>query len=124
VKLRVISHGVLLNEYLPGEETSYPTPCKGKYVNRTTGRADYAIQDPESLNVLEIIPQVVDSGIHSLKIEGRQRSRSYIETVVKTYRKALDDCYEGRFDPSAFRQSGIHASFEGLAPSTGCYQGK
>jgi putative protease len=124
VTLRILSNGVLLNEVQAGEETSYPTPCKGRYVNRATGRTDFAIQDPESLNVLDILPNVVASGIHSLKLEGRQRSRSYVETVVKTYRQALDACYEGHYDPAQFSQGALHSSFEGLAPSVGCYSGK
>jgi putative protease len=122
--LRVFSNGVLLNEYRPGEESSYPTPCKGRYINRATGRTDYAIQDPESLNILEVLPQVLNAGVHSLKLEGRQRGRSYVETVVRTYRQAIDACLEGRYDAAEFRESGLKATFEGLVPSTGCYQGK
>ena len=123
-RLRVVSNGVLLNEYRSDEDTAYPTPCKGRYVNRITGRVDYAIQDPESLNILEILPRVLSAGIHSLKIEGRQRGRSYVETMVRTYRQALDACYGGTYDPESFARTGLNTAFEGAAPSIGCYGGK
>ena len=104
---------------------AYPTPCKGRYYNTATGELNYSIQDPESLNVLEILPEIIRTGIDSIKIEGRQRSRTYVEKVVRTFREAVDKYYDGgysRIDPNA--EQDLHSLFEGLAPSVGCYKGK
>ncbi len=45
---------------------------------------------------VEAIPQLIEMGIDSLKIEGRMKSEYYIATVVRAYRKLLDACQEGR----------------------------
>lgn len=45
----------------------------------------------KDLEALEQIPHLIDSGIASLKIEGRMKSLHYIATVVATYRKLIDD---------------------------------
>ena len=44
--------------------------------------------------MIEYIPQVVDAGIDSLKIEGRMKTALYVATVARTYRKAIDDYFE------------------------------
>jgi len=45
----------------------------------------------KDLEALEQIPHLIDSGVSSLKIEGRMKSLHYIATVVSTYRKLIDD---------------------------------
>ena len=45
---------------------------------------------PKDLNTLEYIESIIDSGITSLKIEGRMKRPEYVATVVKNYRRALD----------------------------------
>jgi putative protease len=45
----------------------------------------------KDLEALEQIPFLIDSGVSSLKIEGRMKSLHYIATVVSTYRKLIDD---------------------------------
>ena len=45
--------------------------------------------------MIEHIPDLVDSGIDSLKIEGRMKTALYVATVARTYRKALDDYAKG-----------------------------
>ena len=45
----------------------------------------------KDLEALEQIPHLIDSGVSSLKIEGRMKSLHYIATVVATYRKLIDD---------------------------------
>jgi putative protease len=49
------------------------------------------ILSPRDLNTLEDIEEIVESGIISLKIEGRMKRPEYVATVVKNYRKALDE---------------------------------
>ncbi|PYZ98777.1 collagenase-like protease [Alteribacter lacisalsi] len=45
---------------------------------------------PKDLNLIESIPQLVEAGIDSLKIEGRMKSIHYVATVVSVYRKVID----------------------------------
>lgn len=45
---------------------------------------------PRDLNTIELIPQLLDAGIDSLKIEGRMKRPEYVATIVRTYRKAID----------------------------------
>ena len=45
---------------------------------------------PKDLNLLKSIPEMIELGIDSLKIEGRMKSIHYIATVVSTYRKLID----------------------------------
>ena len=45
---------------------------------------------PKDLNTLKLLPQLIDTGVTSLKIEGRMKRPEYVATVVKVYRDALD----------------------------------
>jgi len=53
--------------------------------------------------MIEHIPELVESGVSSFKIEGRMKSSFYVATVVKAYREAIDAYYEDKdnykFDP-------------------------
>lgn len=49
----------------------------------------------KDLCMLECIPDMIDIGISSLKVEGRMRSIYYVATVINTYRRAIDDYYNG-----------------------------
>ncbi len=49
----------------------------------------------KDLCMLECLPNMIDIGISSLKVEGRMRSIYYIATVINTYRRAIDECYNG-----------------------------
>lgn len=49
--------------------------------------------------MIEHIPDLIDAGIDSLKIEGRMKTALYVATVARTYRKALDDCQK---DPALY----------------------
>ena len=48
----------------------------------------------KDLCMIEHIPELVESGIMSLKIEGRMKTAYYVATVVRAYRMALDAYYE------------------------------
>jgi putative protease len=49
----------------------------------------------KDLSLISDLKEILDLGVTSLKIEGRMRSDYYIATVVKTYRDAIDDYYNG-----------------------------
>ena len=51
----------------------------------------------KDLSMLKYIPDMIELGISSLKIEGRMRSLYYIATVVSIYRKAIDEYYSGNY---------------------------
>ena len=52
--------------------------------------------------MIEYIPELIDAGIDSLKIEGRMKTALYVATVARTYRKALDDYQK---DPEIYRKN-------------------
>ena len=52
--------------------------------------------------MIEYIPEIIDAGIDSLKIEGRMKTAVYVATVARTYRKALDDYAK---DPELYRKN-------------------
>jgi putative protease len=80
---------VLLDRYSTGEKTGYPTLCKGRF--NVGEETYYALEEPTSLNTIELIPEMIRMGISAVKIEGRQRSPSYVEQVTRAWRGAIDD---------------------------------
>ena len=81
-------NGVLLDRYGANENAGYPTLCKGRF--EVNGSTYYALEEPTSLNVLEILPEIARIGVAAIKVEGRQRSPTYVAQVTKTMRAALD----------------------------------
>ena len=83
-------NGVMIDRYTPQENASYPTLCKGRF--EVEDETYYAIEEPTSLNTLELLPQLLEMGVRAVKIEGRQRSPAYVSQVTRVWRAALDDC--------------------------------
>jgi putative protease len=81
-------NGVLIDRYGKDEPRAYPTLCKGRF--DVAGQRDYAIEEPTSLNTLAILPELIEIGVKAIKIEGRQRSPSYVEQVTHVWRSAID----------------------------------
>jgi len=54
------------------------------------------IMNSKDLRAVELIPEMVDMGVHSLKIEGRTKSHYYVARTAQVYRKAIDDALEGK----------------------------
>lgn len=81
-------NNVLIDRYKSDERAGYPTLCKGRF--QADDAVFYAIEEPTSLNVLEILPTLVDIGVAAIKIEGRQRSPAYVAQVTSIFRTALD----------------------------------
>ncbi len=91
-------NGVLIDCYRPGEPAAYPTLCKGRF--EVDARTGYAIEEPTSLNTLELLPALLEAGVAAVKIEGRQRSPAYVAQVTRVWRQAIDAC---RADPQGYR---------------------
>jgi collagenase-like PrtC family protease len=81
-------NGILIDRFAEGERTGYPTLCKGRF--EVEGETYYAIEEPASLNTLELLPELARVGIRAIKIEGRQRSPAYVAQVTKVWRAAID----------------------------------
>lgn len=81
-------NGSLIDRFEPDEPAGYPTVCKGRY--RVGGDTFHALEEPTSLNTLELLPRLRDIGIAAVKIEGRQRGVAYVTAVTRTWRAALD----------------------------------
>lgn len=98
----------LLSNYFTGRDANLGActhPCRWKYYimeeNRPgeflpveeNERGTY-IFNSKDLCMIEHIPDLVDAGIDSFKIEGRMKTALYVATVARTYRKAIDDYLE------------------------------
>ncbi|MGE0753300.1 MAG: peptidase U32 family protein [Variibacter sp.] len=77
-----------INTFEKDEPAGYPTLCKGRFA--TEHGTGYIFEEPVSLDAAVILPALRDAGVTALKIEGRQRSRAYIEGVVRSFRTALE----------------------------------
>ncbi len=93
--------GVLIERYAAHESASYPTLCKGRY--QVGGATYHAIEEPTSLNTLELLPELQAAGVAAIKLEGRQRNAAYVAEVTRVWRAALDAC---RAAPDRFRPKG------------------
>ncbi len=123
--LAISLNGVTLNRLEADESAPYPTCCKARY-KLPDGTIAYAMESPESLNVLDILPDLIESGICALKIEGRQRTKSYVASMTGLLREAIDSYRE---DPGSYSvkpgwTKRILTSFEGSSQTTGCYEEK
>ena len=117
--------GTLLNTLGEGESSPYPTCCKGRYLDPDGNRV-YAMEDPESLDALSLLPGLIDAGVVSFKIEGRQRTKSYVASMTKVVREAVDSYYKdpARYSVTADWKKKTLAAFEGGGHTVGVYGGK
>ena len=81
-------NGFLVDRFEEGERAGYPTLCKGRF--EVNGETYYAIEEPTSLNTLELLPEIARVGVRAIKIEGRQRSPAYVAQVTRVWREAID----------------------------------
>ena len=95
----------LLSNYITGRDANQGActhPCRWKYsIVEETRPNEYMpvyenergtyIFNSKDLCMIEHIPELMESGIDSFKIEGRMKTALYVATVARTYRKAIDD---------------------------------
>lgn len=113
--------GLLIDRFDNNEQAGYPTLCKGRF--RVNDKVSHAIEEPVSLNTLDLIPQLHRAGIRAVKIEGRQRSPAYVAEVVSIWRQALDRYRE---NPDGFAtnerwMNGLARLSEGSQTTLGAY---
>ncbi len=63
----------------------------GQYYEINQDERGTHILSPKDLCLVEYIPQLIEAGVDSLKVEGRTKSLYYVSAVAKTYRNAIDD---------------------------------
>ena len=81
-------NGLLIDRYDKDEPAGYPTLCKGRFL--VGGKRFHALEEPTSLDTLDLVPELTAIGVEAVKIEGRQRSPAYVEQVTRVWRAALD----------------------------------
>ena len=81
----------LLEETRPGEYFEIEQNERGTH-----------ILSPKDLALINYIPQLIDAGVNSFKVEGRTKSLYYVSAVAKTYRKAIDNYYNGIKDETLY----------------------
>lgn len=106
----------LLSNYFTGRDANRGActhPCRWKYAVVEESRpGEYLpvyenergtfIFNSKDLCMIEHLPDILNSGIDSLKIEGRMKTALYVATVARTYRKAIDD-YQS--DPKLYEKN-------------------
>lgn len=74
-------------------------PCRKNYSlleNNLKLKINSPLLSMKDLSTIENIDKLIEAGIDSLKIEGRMKSSEYVYTVVKAYRKAIDNYFENK----------------------------
>ena len=98
----------LLSNYFTGRDANQGActhPCRWKYsVMEEKRPGEYFpvyenergtyIFNSKDLCMIEYVPEMIEAGIDSFKIEGRMKTALYVATVARTYRKAIDDYLE------------------------------
>jgi putative protease len=107
--------GFLIQRSAPDDPAPYPTLCKGCF--SVEGKSGHVFEDPVSLDAAAILPDLAAAGVTALKIEGRQRSRSYVDAVVRAFRGAVDALEAGAPIPD----SALARFAEGGGRTTGAY---
>lgn len=106
-----------LSNYITGRDSNRGTctqPCRfkyhlyeekesGNYEKVNQGDNGMYFMNSKDLCMINHIPELIEAGINSLKIEGRIKSSYYVASVVKAYRQAIDKYMEDpknyKFDP-------------------------
>lgn len=105
----------LLSSYFTGRDANQGActhPCRWKYaIMEETRPGEYLpvyenergtyIFNSKDLCMIEHIPEMVDAGIDSFKIEGRMKTALYVAVVTRTYRQAIDDYFA---DPALYHR--------------------
>lgn len=120
IELEVFIHGAmcmsisgrcLLSNYLTGRDANRgdcAQPCRWRYSlmeEKRPGQYMPVFEDEhgtfifssKDLCTIDMIDQILDAGVDSLKIEGRMKGIYYVANVVKAYREAVDKYYAGEF---------------------------
>ncbi len=130
----------LLSNYFTGRDANHGEcthPCRWKYAVMEESRPGQYLPvyenergtfifNSKDLCMIEHIPDLVEAGIDSYKIEGRMKTALYVATVARTYRKAIDDYFDSpeRYEANLpwYREEIAKCTYRQF--STGFYYGK
>lgn len=70
----------------------------GQYYEIEQNERGTHILSPKDLCLVEYLPELIDAGVDSLKVEGRTKSLYYVSAVTKAYRNAIDEVVSGKTD--------------------------
>ena len=105
----------LMSNYMTGRDANKGActhPCRwtyslveekrpGEYMPVFENERGTFIFNSKDLCMIDHLPEMIDAGIDSLKIEGRMKTALYVATVVRAYRMAIDDYFE---DPEKYKE--------------------
>lgn len=114
-------NGVLIDRFSKDENAGYPTLCKGRF--EVNGQTYHALEEPTSLNTMDILPELMASGVVAIKLEGRQRSPAYVGQVTRVWREAIDSVLfdTANFKPHPSWQATLENVSEGSQTTLGAY---
>lgn len=113
-------NGFTIDCFSCAQNPGYPTICKGRYLAAHKEDAYYAFEEPVSLNLADLLPELISAGVNAFKIEGRQRSKAYIQSVVSAWRGAIDAVLAGE----AIDMPHLLSLTEGHKQTQGAYKSK
>jgi len=120
LELEVFVHGALcvsasgvclFSSYLGGKSAnrgSCTQACRRLYESETKKAFFFS---PDDLQLIDYVPDLIDMGIDSFKIEGRMKSAEYVGTVVAAYRHLIDNCQSDRERALAKAKAMLQADF-------------
>ncbi|GGY27755.1 ubiquinone anaerobic biosynthesis protein UbiU [Paludibacterium paludis] len=119
--LKARLNGILIDQFVKDEAAGYPTLCKGRF--KVADETYYALEEPTSLNVMTMLPDLIDIGVAAIKVEGRQRSPAYVAQVTRALREAIDAAgrEKHRFTVRAGWQQALNNVSEGRQDTLGAY---
>jgi putative protease len=114
VEIEVFVHGAMcvaisgrciLSAYLFGKSSncgSCAQPCRKQWFLTDEDGNSFASEGKYFLNAKDMcmigfVPELIEAGIDSFKIEGRRRDPKYIKTTARCYKEAIDSYYDGTF---------------------------
>lgn len=106
----------LLSNYMVGKDANKGActhPCRwtynlveetrpGEYMPVYENERGTYIYNSKDLCMIEYVEEIIQSGISSMKVEGRMKTGLYVATVTRAYRKAIDDYFE---DPAIYEKN-------------------
>lgn len=128
VEIEVFAHGALCVCYSgqclmssmiggrSGNRGRCAQPCRLPYTlvdknnNNVLDNAGQYLLSPRDMNTIELIPELIEAGVASLKLEGRMKKPEYVAVVVDSYRQKIDSYYQ-HIEPSDDIQKNLSQIF-------------
>lgn len=122
IELEIFVHGAMcasysgkctISNYTSGRDSNRGgcvQSCRFRYhlydaQNTQQEESSSFLMNAKDLSAIALMPQIIQSQVHSLKIEGRMKSNMYVAQSVRFYRKALDQCFEALKEKKPFTWS-------------------